>query len=48
MGTAFVDNIKEHSTGHGVQIPGHVIQFVQKTSNQRVVNQDLGVANDGK
>ena len=33
MGTAFVDNIKEHSSGHGVHIPGHVIQFVQKTSS---------------
>ena len=30
MGTAFVDNIKEHSTGHGVHIPGHIIQ-IQKS-----------------
>ena len=29
MGTAFVDNIKEHSSGHGVHIPGHVIQTVE-------------------
>ena len=29
MGTAYVDNIKEHSTGHGVHIPGHVIQTVE-------------------
>ena len=28
MGTAFVDNIKEHSLGHGVHIPGHIIQVV--------------------
>ena len=30
MGTAYVDNIKEHSSGHGVHIPGHIIQ-IQKS-----------------
>tara|TARA_Y100000287_G_scaffold47689_1_gene37143 strand:- start:382 stop:858 length:477 start_codon:yes stop_codon:yes gene_type:complete len=30
MGTAYVDNIKEQSLGHGVHIPGHIIQ-VQKS-----------------
>ena len=30
MGTAHVDNIKEHTSGHGVHIPGHIIQ-IQKS-----------------
>ena len=29
MGTAYVDNIKEHSPGHGVHIPGHIIQITK-------------------
>ena len=31
MGTAFVDNIREHTLGHGVHIPGHVIDIVSTT-----------------
>ena len=30
MGTAHVDNIKENTSGHGVHIPGHIIQ-IQKS-----------------
>ncbi len=30
MGTAYVNNIKEQSLGHGVHIPGHIVQ-IQKS-----------------
>lgn len=39
MGTVYVDNIKEQSLGHGVHIPGHIIQ------TQYVTNTDQGVSN---
>ena len=32
MSTLYVDTITEKTSGNGVQIPGHVVQVVQRTT----------------
>lgn len=40
MGTIYVDNIKEHTTGNGVKIPGHVIQVQHSQTTTQVTTQN--------